>query len=50
MSPLLDSLELYNISGFENTVVGPFLATLSNSPQMLRRIVLNDGQMSVDIF
>ena len=49
MSPLLDSPELYNITGLENTVVGPFMATLSSSPQMLRRIVLNDGQMSVDI-
>ena len=49
LSPLLDSLELYDISGFENTVVGPFLATLSNSPQMLRHIALRDGRMPVDI-
>ena len=48
VSPLLDSLELMNISGFENTIVGPFLATLSSSPQMLRRIVLDTGRMSAD--
>ena len=51
LSPLLDSLTFDNIGGFENTVVGPFLATLSISPQMVRRIVLNTtGQMSVDVF
>ena len=49
LSPLLDSLELYNISGFENTLVGPFLATLSSSPQMLRRFVLDSGRMVADI-
>ena len=32
LSPLLDSLELYNISGFEDTVVGPFLASLFKFP------------------
>ena len=49
-SPLLDSLSLTNIGGFENTVVGPFFATLSSSPQMLTRIVLDSGRMSVDFF
>ena len=49
LSPLLDSLKLYEISGVEDTVVGPFLATLSKPPQMLSRIVLNSGRMSVDI-
>ena len=43
------------MSGFENTVVGPFLATLSSSPQMLRQILLTNGEaspgrMSVDFF
>ena len=28
LSPLLESLELYNIRGFEHTIVVPFLATL----------------------
>ena len=50
LSPLLDSLSFSNIGGFENTVVGPFFATLSSSPQMLSRIVLEAGRMSVDIF
>ena len=49
LSPLLDSLELSNIRGFESTIVGPFLATLSSSPRMLRRIVLHSGRMPVDI-
>ena len=49
LSPLLHSLTLDKIRGFENTVVGPFLATLSSSPQMLRRIVLRTGRLSVDI-
>jgi hypothetical protein len=49
LSPLLDSLEFYNIESFENTIVGPLLATLSSSPQMLSRIVLHDGRISVDI-
>ena len=31
LSPLLDSLELNNIRGFENTIVGPFLAFKSAS-------------------
>ena len=48
LSPLLDSLEIYNLGTFEDTVVGPFLATLSSSPQMLRRIVLDGRQMSVE--
>ena len=48
LSPLLDSLEFSNIRGFENTIVGPFLANLSS--QMLSRIVLYTGRMSVDIF
>ena len=47
-SPLLESLELHNISGNENTIVGPFLTTLSS--QMLNRIVLNSGRLSADIF
>jgi hypothetical protein len=47
LSPLLDSLELINIKGFESTIVGPFLATLSS--QMLSRIVVRSGRMSVDI-
>ena len=48
ISPLLDSITLHDIGGFENTIVGPFLATLQASSPMLRRIVLNSGQMSVD--
>ena len=48
LSPLLDSLLLSNIKGFENTIVGPFLATLPS--QMLSRIVLYTGQMSADSF
>ena len=48
-SPLLDSLSLSNIRGFENTVVEPFLASLSNSHQIIRRIVLKSGQMSGEI-
>jgi hypothetical protein len=47
LSPLLESLELSNIEGLENTIVGPFLATLSS--QMLNRIVIRFGRMSVDI-
>ena len=47
LSPLLESLELYNIRGFEQTIVGPFLATLSS--QMVHHIVLRNGEMSVDI-
>ena len=47
LSPLLESLELSNIGGIENTIVGPFLANLS-SP-MLNRIVLNSGLVSADI-
>ena len=46
LSPLLDTLELTNIRGIENTIIGPFLATLP-SP-ILTRIVLRSGQMSVD--
>ena len=49
LSPLLDSLELCNIGGFENTIVAPFLATLASESQMLSRFVLQSGQMSVDI-
>ena len=49
LSPLLDSLELFNIRGFENTIVGPFLATLSSESQMLSQIILHSGRMSVDI-
>ena len=47
LSPLLDSLELYNIKGFENTIIGPFLATLSS--KTLSRIILDTGRMSADI-
>ena len=43
--PLLDSVELVNIRRFEDIIVGPFLASLSS--QMLSRIVLQNGQMSV---
>ena len=48
LSPPLVSLELFNIRGFENTVVGPFLDTLSS--RMIRQIVLRNGDMSVDMF
>ena len=48
LSPLLESLELFDIEGFEDTIIEPFLATVSS--QMLRRIVLENGNMSVDIF
>ena len=48
-SPLLESLELRNISGNENAIIGPFLATLSSGSQMLNRIVLDNGQLSGDI-
>ena len=47
LSPLLDSLELSNIRGFERIIVGPFLAALSS--QMLSKIVLQNGRMSADI-
>ena len=49
LSPLLESLELYGICSEENTIIGPFLATLSS--QMLNRIVLscNTARMSADI-
>ena len=40
---VLDSLVLYGID------VGPFLAALSSSPQMLSRIVLRNSKMSADI-
>ena len=46
LSPLLDSLEFFNIRNFENTIVGPFLATLSSQ---VSRIVLRDGRMPADI-
>ena len=49
LSPLLDSLSLNNIRGFENSVVGPFLATLSSCPQMLSHIALDTGEISADI-
>ena len=49
LSPLLDSVELYNIRDSYNTVVGPVLATLSGSPHMLRRIVLYIGSISMVI-
>ena len=47
LSPFLDSLELIDFMGFENTTVEPFLATLSS--QTLSEIVLNNGRMSADI-
>ena len=46
-SPLLDSLELYEITYAENTIIGPFFASLS-SP-MLRHITLCEGYLSGDI-
>ena len=49
LSPLLESLSLTEIGGFENTVVGPFLASLSSSPQMLSYIALDAGEISADI-
>ena len=49
LSPLLDSLELCNIGGFENTIVAPFLVTLASESQMLSQLVLQSGQISVDI-
>ena len=42
----LRSLELFNIRGSENTIVGPLLATLSSQ---VSRIVLHTGRMSADI-
>ena len=48
-SPLLDSLEFIDITGFENTIVGPFLATISSQAQIISRIVLRFGELSVDI-
>ena len=48
ISPLLDSLELVNFGGFEDGIVATFLATLTS--QMISRIILHNGQMSVDIF
>ena len=50
LSPLLDSLELFNIKGFENAIVGPFFATLSSESPMLRQIILRNGQMPVEVF
>ena len=49
VSPLLESLEFHDINGEENTIIGPFLFTLSS--QLLNRIVLssNTGRMSADI-
>ena len=49
LSPLLDSLEFRCIYRFEDIVVGPFLATLSSTPQMPRRIVISYGRMPVDV-
>jgi hypothetical protein len=46
-SPVLDSLEFINIEGFETTIVGPFLATISS--QILSRIILRSGQLTTDI-
>jgi hypothetical protein len=47
LSPLLESLQLYSINGFENAIIGPFLANLSS--QMLQTIILDTGRISVDI-
>ena len=49
LSPLLESLGLFHIGGFENTI-SAFLDTLSSQAQMVSRIALRFGQMSVDIF
>jgi hypothetical protein len=46
-SPLLGSIEFIDIKGLEKTIVGPFLTTLPS--QLLSRIVLRSGQLSVDI-
>ena len=48
LSPLLDMLTFHNIGGFENAIVEPFLATLSSKSQMLTRIFLHSGKISVD--
>ena len=47
LSSPLESLEFHHIRGFEDTIVGPFLASLSS--QTLSHIVFCDGQMSADI-
>ena len=50
VSPLLYSVELFNIpTEYEDDIVRPFLATLSESSQMLSRIVLRSGRMATDI-
>ena len=46
LSPVLESLELTNIRYREHIIVGPFLARLSS--QMLRRIVLHNGEISAN--
>ena len=46
-SPFLESLELSNISGFKNTIVGPFLASFPS--HMVRKIALDNGQISSPI-
>jgi hypothetical protein len=47
LSPLLYSLELDSIT--DSDIVGPFLATLSESSHMLGRIVLRSGEMGAGI-
>ena len=49
LSPLIDSVELFNIDGFEDTVVGSFLATLPSECPMLSRMVLRAGDLSADV-
>ena len=50
VSPLLYSVELLNIpTEYEDDIVRRFLATLSESSQMLSRIVLRSGRMATDI-
>ena len=50
LSPMLFSVALFNIRGFENTIVGPFLASLSSECPMLCQIALRNGQLPVEIF
>ena len=47
LSPLLDSLELYITRGFENTIWANFGYPFLPESQMLGRVVLYNGQMSV---
>ena len=49
LSPSLDSVELFDINGIEDTVVGPLLTTLPSACPMLSRIVLRVGDLSADV-